>query len=165
MEIRNLNSSQENTSFKGLWGNKTYMKTPPKFNGCTVEVIKNGLPVPIVLNQIDKFYPFADDTKDIIEKEIKEGLKNGVKDRDGYIIPFSEPGKVEIKEALPFTRAEFEAYKTKNLQSKSILLSEAEKEIEYFLDRLMLGLISHKNQYTPAKALKLVDRFKLLLHK
>ena len=118
MEIRNLKSTQGNPSFNGLWGNKAYMKTPPHvINGCTLEVTRNGIPVPIVVNQIDKFYPFADDSKDIIEKEVKEGLKNGVKDRDGYIIPFSEAGKVEIKEALPFTRAEFEAYKTKNLQS------------------------------------------------
>lgn len=141
MNIRNINS----TSFNGLWGFETYHKQPVKESFSSFGYI-NPLPRCIELFQIDKYYPFADDTKEVIAKEMEECLNNGFVNRGAEKVPFSKTG-VTLEKALPFTRSEYLAYKSKNMQSKFINLSAIENKIEYFLEPLMKGLSSYKNQY------------------
>lgn len=155
MNIRNTNT----TSFGGLWGFKTYNKPPARDgfgNG-----YRNTLPITLELFQIDKFYPFADDSKEVIEKEMNECLNNGFVNRGQEKIPFSKTG-ISQEKALPFTRSEYLAYKSKNMQSKIIELSAVEKKIENFLEPLMKGLSSYKNQYKEAT---FVEKFKFALRK
>ena len=157
MDIRNIN----NTSFNGLWGFKTYNKQPVREN-FSGNGYRNPLPRGIIeLYQIDKFYPFADDSKEVIEKEMRESLSNGFVKRGEEKIPFSETG-VTLEKALPFTRSEYSSYKAKNMQSKIFELSAAEKKIEIFLEQMVKGLSSYKNRYKEAT---FVDRCKLALHK
>ena len=161
MEIKVSSLNQSQISFSGLWGNKTYMKDLVHFDSYLE--FHQGLPVPIELNEIDKFYPFADDTKELIEKEIKEGFKKGVKDADGAMRPFAEIGKVKVQKSLPFTRSEYLAYKAK--ECKGIKLTGAEKDIEHIFDRMMMGLSSYKNKKTMPKCTTLVSKIKVVLQK
>lgn len=156
MNIRNNND----TAFNGLWGFKTYNKQPVR-EGFSTHGYRNSLPTGLELFQIDKFYPFADDSKEVIEKEMKEALKKGFVSRGEEKIPFSKTGAT-LEKALPFTRAEYSAYKSKNMQSKIIELTAVEKNIENFLESLMKGLSSYKNKYKEAT---LVDKFKFALSK
>ena len=145
MNIRNNSlTNQQTPAFKGLWGFQTYNKQPVRDgfgNG-----YRNSLPRGMELYQIDRFYPFADDSKEVIDKEMNESLMKGFVSRSEEKIPFSKTG-VTLEKALPFTRAEYSAYKSKNMQSKIIELSAAEKKVENFLEQLMKGLSSYKNQY------------------
>ncbi|MBQ8167865.1 hypothetical protein IJZ97_00400 [bacterium] len=107
MNTGNIN----NTSFKGLWGFKTYNKQPVR------------------------------------ESFSSNGYKN--------YLPRT------LEKTLPFTRSEYLRYKSKNMQSKIFELSTTDKKIEFFLEPLMKGLSSYKNQYkeaTSAEKLKLVLR-------
>ena len=61
MNIRNIND----TSFNGLWGFKTYNKQPLR-EGVTY-AYRNPFPYGLELFQIDRFYPFADDSKEAVE--------------------------------------------------------------------------------------------------
>lgn len=156
MNIRNNND----TSFNGLWGFKTYNKQPVR-EGFSTHGYRNSLPTGLELFQIDRFYPFADDSKEVIEKEMNEALKKGFVSRGTEKVPFSKSGVI-LEEVLPFTRAEYMAYKSKNMQSKIIELTAVEKNIENFLVPLMKGLSSYKNQYKEAT---FVDKFKFALRK
>ena len=156
MNTRNIND----TSFNGLWGFKTYEKQPLKENFSS-HGYRNNLPRGVELFQIDKFYPFADDSKEAIEKEMKACLNKGFISRGNEKVPFSKTG-VTLEKALPFTRAEYLAYKSKNMQSKIVGLSAAEKNIEYYLEFLMKGLSSYKNQYKEAT---LLEKIKFVLLK
>ena len=64
MNIKNVN----NTSFKGLWGFKTYNKQPVR-ESFSNNGYRNQLPRTLELFQIDKYYPFADESKELNEKE------------------------------------------------------------------------------------------------
>lgn len=156
MNTRNIND----TSFNGLWGFKTYEKQPLK-ESFSSHGYRNNLPRGVELFQIDRFYPFADDSTEVIEKEIKECLNNGFISRGKEKVPFSKTG-VTLEKALPFTRAEYLAYKSKNMQSKIAGLSASEKNIEYYLESLVKGLTSYKNQYRNAT---FVEKFKMALLK
>ena len=140
MNIRNIND----TSFNGLWGFKTYNKQPLR-EGVTY-AYRNPFPYGLELFQIDRFYPFADDSKEAVEREMKECLNKGFVSRGNEKIPFAKTC-VSLEQTLPFTRAEYLAYKSKNMQSSKIELSLVEKKIEQFLEPLMKGLSSYKNQY------------------
>jgi len=154
MDVKNVNLYQQKPVFTGLWGYATYNKQPLNIDFAS-HGYTNFLPRTLELFQIDKFYPFADDSSELINKEVSEGLKNGVRNSGGQIVPFSQKGALKIQKPLPFTRAEYLAYKAKNMQSKAIELSAAEKTIEYFLEPIFKGLRSYKNQYkelTPTEA-------------
>ena len=145
MNIRNNSlANQQPLAFKGLWGFQTYNKQLVRDgfgNG-----YRNSLPRVMELYQINRFYPFADDSKEVIEKEMNAALKRGFVSRGEEKIPFSKTGTT-LEKALPFSRAEYMAYKSKNMQSKIIELSAAEKKVENFLEPLIKGLSSYKNQY------------------
>ena len=144
----------------GLWGFKTYEKQPLKENFSS-HGYRNNLPRGVELFQIDRFYPFADDSKEAIEKEMKACLNKGFISRGNEKVPFAKTG-VTLEKALPFTRAEYLAYKSKNMQSKIVGLSASEKNIEYFLEPLIKGLSSYKNRYKEAT---FVEKFKMALLK
>ena len=143
--INNTLVNQQTPAFNGLWGFKTYNKQPVR-EGFSTHGYRNSLPRCMELYQIDRFYPFADDSKEIIDKEMNEALKKGFVSRGTEKVPFSKTGAI-LEEALPFTRAEYMAYKSKNMQSKIIELSAVEKKVENFLEPLMKGLSSYKNKY------------------
>ena len=156
MNIKNVN----NTSFKGLWGFKTYNKQPIR-ESFSNNGYRNQLPRTLELFQIDKYYPFADESKELIEKEMKKCLNNGFLSRGEEKIPFSEAG-VTLEKTLPFTRSEYLAYKSKNMQSKILELSPTEKKIELFLEPIMKGLSSYKNRYKEAT---FAEKFKFALRR
>ena len=99
--------------------------------------------------------------KEAIEKEMKACLNKGFISRGNEKVPFSKTG-VTLEKALPFTRAEYLAYKSKNMQSKIVGLSAVEKNIEDYLEFLMKGLSSYKNQYKEAT---LLEKIKFVLLK
>ena len=89
MNIRNNSlTNQQTPAFKGLWGFQTYNKQPVRDgfgNG-----YRNSLPRGMELFQIDRFYPFADDSREVIDKEMNESLMKGFVSRSEEKIPFSK---------------------------------------------------------------------------
>jgi hypothetical protein len=150
---------QQTPSFNGLWGYKPYNK--PLMRGCSENGYNSSLPRGMELFKIDRFYPFADDSKEIIVKEMDEALTKGYVSRGTKRVPLSKTDTI-IENALPFTRAEYLAYKSKNMQSNIIKLSATDKKIENFLEDLMNGLSSYKNEY---KNPTFKEKLLLVLHK
>lgn len=150
---------QQTPSFNGLWGYKPYNK--PLMRGCSENGYNSSLPRGMELFKIDRFYPFADDSKEIIVKEMNEALTKGYVSRGTKRVPLSKTDTI-IENALPFTRAEYSAYKSKNMQSNMIKLSATDKKIENFLEDLMNGLSSYKNEY---KNPTFKEKLLLVLHK
>jgi len=130
-------SANNSIMFKGLWGAETY--------------IKRGMGT-VELNKINRFYPFADDTAEDVKREFSEGLQNGVKNRHGNNYPFSDT--VEISETLPFTKAEFEEYRSKNGEFiDSVKLTKTDEAIEKYMQPLSgNGLSMYRNDYSSEKS-------------
>ena len=142
IQSNNTLVKQQTPSFNGLWG----YKPPLQMRNYSENGDRKFLPRGMELFIIDRFYPFADDSKEIIEKEMNEASKKGYVSRDTRMVPISKT-KIILEKALPFTRAEYLAYKSKNMQSNIIELSATDKKIENVLGQLMNGLSSYTNEY------------------
>ena len=149
MHIKKIQSNdalvkQQAPSFNGLWGYKPY--NIPLMRVDSENGYRYSLPRGMELFKIDRFYPFADDSKEIIDKEMNEASTKGYVSRGTKKVPLSKKGTI-IEKSLPFTRVEYLAYKSKNMQCNIIELSVTDKKIENFLEELMNGLSSYKNEY------------------
>ena len=142
IQSNNILVKQQTPSFNGLWG----YKPPLQMRSCSESGDRKFLPRGMELFIVDRFYPFADDSKEIIAEEMNEASKKGYVFRDTKMVPLSKT-KTILEKALPFTRAEYLAYKSKNMQSNIIELSATDKKIENVLEQLMNGLSSYKNEY------------------
>ncbi len=97
MRILPVNKNYKNPDFRGLWGD-TYHKSVKRENYSMDNIVFN-------------YYPFQDESKDAIEKIVKENSFE-------YTSPWFETGgkavdyskSVKLHEKLPFTKGQYQEY-------------------------------------------------------
>ena len=143
MNVYTYSPAQNYNTFNGLWG------TAARETSCY-----NPLGA-VELFRIDRFYPFADDSDKVIADELKAGQINGVQNPHGEFFPKFKLADITIEEKLPFTRAEYEAYKLKDgMKLKKANLTTKEEQIEdYMYYRTLHGLNMYRNMYKKTQGL------------